>query len=670
MSAIGVNGEVHDIAVGNESIYIGGYFSNAGGNNVNNVASYNWTTQTWGIMGDGVNSLVRTVTAYGNKVYIGGDFTKTAGGDPLEAVAMYQTGNDQWVPLGHNKVGQVLDIEASNSGNVYAVGVFSEETGVNSMSLAMWDGMQWKPLPGDGHNVDTGTRIAVTGGTTGDIIYVDLINNHYMATSDGRRLEGYARWDGSQWHGLGYGVGPFLDFQSDNEINDLKWDGTYLYAGGEFTYVGEDSVHYLAKWDPANMQWSSLGTSGLSAPGVVNALIYHNNALYIAGDFATADGMTVNNIVKWDGSKFAALGQGLSHPQYNTTVHDITFVNDTLFAVGEDFFDDSGNIAYFYGTSWHPFTPVYVYSFGDAKSIAYYHGKLYAMTGRGYIYEYDKSQDKWNEIGSSASFPVYSSIYADKNYLYVIGQFSEVNGVSANNIARWDGTSWSAMGSGFSGPVYDVYTNGNDVYASGKFITSGNDTLWSIARWNGSKWVRLGSGLRRYIIADSNIQASVRSMIGTPYGLFAGGTFNYAGTGYSNDLALWTHFTPVYTGSPRAFINEIYPNSGTNTPGHSVQASTSEFLELVASSHISDQSNYKISLYDTTGKPYDVKTLDQFTAGTTKDSLATYYYNYPNGIADKGGVVLSYNGSPLSGQFISYGAHYCRQRRRNRYAEY
>ena len=553
--AVGVNDRVFDISVGNGSLYVGGEFTTAGGQNVNYIAGWNWGTHAWKALAGGVNNYVRSVATYGHDVYIGGDFTETIGSVSIPHIAKYNDTNspsDEWLPVGQGKAGLVLDIEISPAGNVYAVGDFSAESGTNAAGFAMWDGMQWKAFP-EVDNTDqnlgaSGTKLTVTSTLTNDIVYLGFIDGN-MATSNGKRLENYGMWDGSHWHGLGYAIGPFFDDSHpdklDNKINDLAWDGSYLYAGGHFEYLGDDSVNYVAKWDPVNMEWSQLGTSGLSSPGTVNALLYHNNAVYIAGDFATADGMTVNNIVKWDGQSYVALGNGLSHPTYNATVYDLDFVNDTLFAVGQQFFSTSDNIAYFDGTVWHPFTKVPVFTAGDARAIVYYKNNLYVMTSYfAYVYEYNKSQDKWIQIASSVSSnPSYNSLYADKNYLYLGGHFSQIDNVTCNDVARWDGSSWSALGSGFSGPVYDVYTSGNDIYAGGNFVSSGNDTLWSIAKWNGTKWNALGSGMRRYPIAFNPATANVTTMIGTPYGLYAGGTFNYAGSGYSNNLALWNNFS-------------------------------------------------------------------------------------------------------------------------------
>src|SRR5262245_30207737 len=76
-------------------------------------------------------------------------------------------------------------------------------------------------------------------------------------------------------------------------------DSGNLYLGGAFTIVGDAAAYGIAKWD--GTRWSALG-SGLSLNGVVNAIAVSGTNVYVAGSFATAGGITVTNIAKWDGS--------------------------------------------------------------------------------------------------------------------------------------------------------------------------------------------------------------------------------------------------------------------------------------------------------------------------------------------------------------------------------
>ena len=84
--------------------------------------------------------------------------------------------------------------------------------------------------------------------------------------------------------------------------------------------------------------------------------------------------------------------------------------------------------------------------------------------------------------------------------LYAGGKFRSIGGVMANNIAKWDGTSWSALGSGITGYEYDTgvhahAVSGTNLYAGGHFRTAGGVAANYVAKWDGTNWSALGSGL-------------------------------------------------------------------------------------------------------------------------------------------------------------------------------
>jgi hypothetical protein len=64
------------------------------------------------------------------------------------------------------------------------------------------------------------------------------------------------------------------------------------------------------------------------------------------------------------------------------------------------------------------------------------------------------------------------------------GDFTTAGGVPANRVARWNGSSWSAMGSGLNNAVWTlaVLPNG-DLVAGGSFTTTGGVPAPYIARW-------------------------------------------------------------------------------------------------------------------------------------------------------------------------------------------
>src|SRR5947207_797535 len=104
------------------------------------------------------------------------------------------------------------------------------------------------------------------------------------------------------------------------------------------------------------------------------------------------------------------------------------------------------------------------------------------------------------------------------------GYFTNAGGVTASYIARWDGSCWSALGSGITGPYPNVFVlalavSGDDLYAGGYFTNAGAVPANSIAKWDGSTWSALGSGM--------NYTVSALAVSGS--NLYAGGSFSTAG---------------------------------------------------------------------------------------------------------------------------------------------
>jgi hypothetical protein len=115
------------------------------------------------------------------------------------------------------------------------------------------------------------------------------------------------------------------------------------------------------------------------------------------------------------------------------------------------------------------------------------------------------------------------------------GEFTSAGGVSANHIARWDGSAWSPLGSGLSAPVLAlaVLPDGH-VVAAGTFLQAGGQNVNRIALWNGATWTPLGSG----------VDHSVMGLVVAPNGeLIAGGAFSTAGSIAARGIARWNGST-------------------------------------------------------------------------------------------------------------------------------
>lgn len=133
--------------------------------------------------------------------------------------------------------------------------------------------------------------------------------------------------------------------------------------------------------------------------------------------------------------------------------------------------------------------------------------------------------------------------------LVVGGDFTTAGGVTANNIARWNGSNWAPLGTGTSGTWHDVLAlttlpNG-DLIAGGYFTSAGGLSANRIARWNGSSWAPLGSGI------GGSPDAVVTGLAILPNGdVIAGGYFSTAGGASANNIARWngSNWAPLGSG--------------------------------------------------------------------------------------------------------------------------
>jgi len=264
--------------------------------------------------------------------------------------------------------------------------------------------------------------------------------------------------------------------------------GTTLYAGGDFKTVSGVSASRVAKWDGTG--WSRLG-SGVN--GRVRALILHRSTLYVAGDFTTAgNGVTVNHVAKWNGTSWGSM---------------------------------NGN-----GTN------------GDVYALAYSSGYLYVggtftrggSTGVNNIGKVAGDGTLWTTLGAGLKGGpgVYALAFApDGTTLYAGGKFTTADKVSANDIAKWNGSEWSALGTGMNGSVtaLAVAPDGT-LYAGGAFTSAGGVPAAHVAKWNGKTWSALTSGM------NGNVSALVVTNTGT---LYAGGAFTTAGGASALYVAMW-----------------------------------------------------------------------------------------------------------------------------------
>lgn len=270
-----------------DDLIVGGAFVNAGEQVAVNVARLNLLDGTWhpltrgsGVAG-GDFSYVQVIAEHAGALYMGGEFT-VADTIPARNIAVWESSSGKWTALGQGLNGAVRAIAVAPNGDVYAGGEFLTSGSAPISRIARWDGQRWNPMLG---GVDATVRaIAING----DNVYV----GGDFDTVDGRPMNHIARWDTrtNDWHPLGRGIeGRFAP-----EITAMAVVGRHVFVTGSFPLAGGDSVHNIARWDGS--QWNGLG-SGLNSNAY--ALAVEENRLYVGGSFTEAGTKAATYIGLW-----------------------------------------------------------------------------------------------------------------------------------------------------------------------------------------------------------------------------------------------------------------------------------------------------------------------------------------------------------------------------------
>ena len=549
----GADGAVLAIAVRGSETYVGGSLCNTfGGVVATNIAK--WDGRNWSALGSGISAAGQAMVfriAFGTNddVYAGGAFT-SAGGIAATNIARWNGAN--WSPLGGGVNSSVIAI-AINGNQVYVGGQITNAGGVSTKGLARWDGTSWSSVGG---GVEAGTNTCVYALLLdGNDLYVGGNFTH----AGGQTINRIAKWDGTNWSALGSGItGATNAF-----VRTMIKSGTNLFVAGYFTNAGGVTVSNIARWDGAN--WWPLG-SGVSAS--VSALAVKGSLVFEGGAVGNAGGVMVTNVACWDGTNWSNIG-GLTSPDPTQVVGTY----DYALAVDQDggllaggYFTMAGTnavqcLARWDGTNWNPLGaelseglsyPVYGLAVGNN---ALYAGGMFAAAGGAVANQVARwDGTNWSALGLGivGKVPVVGRVAAlalNGSDLYVGGAFTNAGGVTASNIAKWNGTAWSAVGPGMNGGVWAVASDGANVYAGGAFTVAGSVSANYIAQWNGSTWSALGSGLNNVVNAIA---------IGAD-GIYAGGSFTTAGGSSANYIARWdgASWWPVGSGTTNGVNNSV-----------------------------------------------------------------------------------------------------------------
>jgi trimeric autotransporter adhesin len=496
----GLNSTVNDIEVlPDGDMLVGGTFNLGDGESAFSIGIVRWNGTAFEGFFDGVGGGLVTevrdilLSAAGG-VYVGGSFDGAGSGDgtAFSTNIAYHDGTD-WQTLAggvQNRVGitispGVYSMAQDSTGNLVAVGDFSQAGDTAASNLAMWDGEVWDNLQDEGKvsNGVVGTVRAFAADNAGTV----FIGGDFTGSS-ASGLTNVAALRGSTLSPLEDGLpGGVLALEVDA-------DGT-LFAGGGFTDAGITGASFIAEYNGET--WRALAEQ---LDGTVADLTFcPDGSLVAIGDFMeTENGTVLNHIGVYDGTVWSALGDGLSgsNPEFSYSYSAVECLPDGSIVAGGSFDRADGT---------------------DVTSIAQY------SAGSG-----------WAALGNFDATVSVLTWY--DGTLYAGGTFRNVDENPITGIAAWDGTEWTGLGAGvqtqfeFSpAHVTGISVKENGVFAAGYMERSGETAFSHVAWFDGTEWHDLGGGVND--IAEDCIV--------NDHSLYVGGVFTLAGGIPSLGLAEW-----------------------------------------------------------------------------------------------------------------------------------
>lgn len=272
-----------------------------------------------------------------------------------------------------------------------------------------------------------------------------------------------------------------------------------------FANGNHESLHRVGVL--ADDGWQPVGTglsnypAGISSWHIVAVEPLPSGGLVASGEIDQTLVPGAGYVARWDGSHWTPLGTGC-----NNYVLDLAVLGDGCIVAGGDF-TEAGGV--------------------QVNAVASWDGTQWTSLGSGVQY-YEQNPGH-----------VYALLTLPDGKLVAGGLFDTAGGLPVANIAVWDGSGWSALGSGISSSVYSLalMSNGDIVAGTGGWF-DGNGGLQAqgIARWDGQSWTQLGAGLGNADGSAGVVNAIAELADGR---IVVGGSFSTAGSSAASNIAIW-----------------------------------------------------------------------------------------------------------------------------------
>ncbi|MFO0856532.1 MAG: immunoglobulin domain-containing protein [Phycisphaerales bacterium] len=314
----------------------------------------------------------------------------------------------------------------------------------------------------------------------------DIVVTGYFNRAGDLPVRNIVMWKNNAWHALGAGVCPSANRNNAFFASAAQYEDEAVLAGEFDMPTSNGTGRLLAAWNGAS--WRQFGVEAV-ADAWINTVGTDGSRIAITGVRAT-NNLFEDVIATFDGSQWTRVPQPPIWPPNYIGFH----ANDVIaIRFGSPFvFAWNGTQWRSLGYSFQGPLPRQFVSLGNNLIV-------YAQTLQaGSLQKYDGTS--WSLLDPAlGQLPPDCGIGTYQGNLILHGAFSSVAGVSASNIARWNGTGWEAIGTGRLSPVRAISSYADRLYTLER---TGNVSLPSrVSMWNGEAWTTIDETTERFVIA-------------------------------------------------------------------------------------------------------------------------------------------------------------------------
>jgi len=370
------NGFVGLVAASGTTVYVQGGFTTIGGQSRRILAALDATTglaTAWDPIPSetgGAPVFIEALAVDGPVVYVGGQFSNIGGQPRIDLAALDATSGlaTPWMP---SRAGFVYALTVSGNAVYTSLGAFDATTG-QAVATALDSGVDGPifSMTTSGSTLYVGGRFTVVGGQPRNKLAAIDISSGEVTPWDPDAGNGAAAVRALAASGTSVYAGGYFDIvggerrnhmaaidittgratawnpNPDNAVSDLVVRGTTVYAAGGFTQIGGQTRNGLAAVDARTglaLAWNPnpSGPDGYAAS--IDALAMNETAVYVGGFFSNIGGQPRNNIAAIDpvtGIATAWQPNVGGFPNYGSSgVSRLALCGQTVFAGGNAFLD-------------------------------------------------------------------------------------------------------------------------------------------------------------------------------------------------------------------------------------------------------------------------------------------------------------------------------------------